>query len=261
MVASTSRAFQRISQSFQSEIMEEPKVTSADPTSLNELDELPVRKSIEDQVYEYLRTLIVSGLTPGTPLRLDEVARRLNVSTMPVRGALARLGAENLTTQLGRHRTVVVAPLSIEDLKDIQAIRCGVEGYAARIGAAEIPDKDLDLMTQSYDQLSMIVAEEPETAVEDYLRVQFASRHLCYRAAGHPRLLQTIEQWRRAAERYIRLAADVETMLAKDLDFEAEFLDACRARDGGRAETAVRSMLLAVVSEFEVWLRRQPASL
>ena len=53
-------------------------------------------RSAEDQVYEALRDQIVHGLEPLTPLRLNEIAASLAVSTMPVRAALRRLESEGL---------------------------------------------------------------------------------------------------------------------------------------------------------------------
>src|SRR2546426_1115964 len=99
-------------------------------------------KSAEDHVFEALRARILRGLAPGSPLRLAEIADQYGVSMMPVRSALRRLEAEGLIRQLPR-RGAVVAPLELSDLEEIQAVRAGLEGYAARLGAERIGETGL----------------------------------------------------------------------------------------------------------------------
>ena len=102
-------------------------------------------RSAEDHVYTVLRTEIEHGLEPGTPLRLSAIAERLGVSTMPVRAALKRLEGDGLVRVLARRGTVV-APLELDDIEEIQAIRWGIEGLAARLGAEACTDADVAAM-------------------------------------------------------------------------------------------------------------------
>ena len=110
-----------------------------------------VIKSTEDQVYETLRREIVRTLEPGTPLRLSAIAERLGVSTMPVRAALLRLESEGLVRQVAR-KGAVVAPLELEDIEEIQAIRWGIEGLAARLGAERVAEEALATMRKHLDE-------------------------------------------------------------------------------------------------------------
>ena len=63
-----------------------------------------------------------------------------------MRHALRRLESEGLVVSLPR-RGSRVAPLSVEELEEIQALRLGVETYLARLGAEAITDAALAEMT------------------------------------------------------------------------------------------------------------------
>lgn len=60
-------------------------------------------KSVGD-VVNYLRTAIVSlALAPGTPIRQEDMARRLGISRVPLREALRVLTSEGLVTHRPNH--------------------------------------------------------------------------------------------------------------------------------------------------------------
>src|ERR671916_304857 len=69
-------------------------------------------------------------------LRLEELAGRFQASLTPVRQALRRLESEGLVVSLPR-RGSRVAPLSVEELEEIQALRLGIETFLARAGAEQ----------------------------------------------------------------------------------------------------------------------------
>lgn len=88
--------------------------------------------SKEDFAYERLRTAILSAeLAPGTALQQVELARRLGISAIPVRGALKRLAIEGLVTQES-HRTPTVATLELKELEEVLLIRTHLEILAIR---------------------------------------------------------------------------------------------------------------------------------
>ena len=80
-----------------------------------------------DQAYEALLAEILDGrLAPGAKITISEVAVRLGFSPGSVREALSRLAAEKwaiATAQKGYS----VAPVSIEELKDLTRTRIIIE--------------------------------------------------------------------------------------------------------------------------------------
>ena len=93
--------------------------------------------------YEQIRDLIVAlKLSPGAPLSESELTLRLGVSRTPIRQALHRLEQEGLVVaqRLGSIARLCVAPLTIEDMKELHAIFGALEGLAAR-SVAQLPDE------------------------------------------------------------------------------------------------------------------------
>ena len=97
---------------------------------------LEERESVEHLVARTLRELIVDGkLAEGTPLVQRELAQQLGVSPTPVRAGVSQLEREGfvVVTPTGR---ALVRRLTREDFEEIYAARLGLEGLAARLGAA-----------------------------------------------------------------------------------------------------------------------------
>jgi DNA-binding GntR family transcriptional regulator len=200
------------------------------------------RDSVEDRVAQALRELIVTGALPeGTPLVQRELAERLGVSQTPIRVALTQLLRAGLveTSETGR---AFVSRLTREDLEEIYAARRGLEGLAARVGAAAVGPADLARMQEQLTELERLADAQD---VDGYLRARWAFHAACYESAGRPRLLAEVERlfWR--AERYNRLVLSSPARFATSVANYGRFYEACRARDPKRAA--------AVIEESTQW--------
>jgi DNA-binding GntR family transcriptional regulator len=162
--------------------------------------------------YQRLRDLIVWGrLAPGSRIVESEVAVRLGVSRTPVRSALHRLQQEGyiLAEEGGRQLRLRVAPLTIDDARDLFAILGRVEGLAARRAAELPPDKRLPLvrrLRQCNDELLAAVgAVSPDSNLIYLLDVAFHRQYVA--AVDAPRLVTLHDAIKPQAERYNRLYA------------------------------------------------------
>lgn len=203
-------------------------------------------RSAEDHVYAVLRAEIEHGLEPGTPLRLSVIAERLGVSTMPVRAALKRLEGDGLVRVHARRGTVV-APLELDDIEEIQAIRWGIEGLAARLGADACTDEDVAAMR---GHLELIRDASARHDLDAYLTATYDLEDTCYAAAGRPRLVATVRHYRRAALRYVRVVVGTRPEL--EVAPAEWFLDAAAARDGVGTERLIQeqiSRLFALIAD------------
>ena len=217
-------------------------------SSLSAASSTPLEiSSVEDGVYRALRREIGRlELSPGQRLPLEEIAGRFEVSLTPVRHALRRLESEGLVVSLPR-RGSRVAPLSVEELEEIQALRLGLETFLARRGAEAITAEALAEMTTARDEM-----EDAFRAgdLDAYLASFWSLRDACYRCAERPRLQRTLEDQRVRVERYVlTLCRDPEAFadLRRGPD---TLLEACRAHDGEAAEAATRDALLWVLAEL-----------
>jgi hypothetical protein len=92
-----------------------------------------IPRTVREGFVENLRDEIVRGdHVPGHYLRLEELAARSDLSTMPAREALRDPEAEGLVT-IFPHWGAVVIELSADELQDVYNIRGTLEAMAARL--------------------------------------------------------------------------------------------------------------------------------
>ncbi len=95
------------------------------------------RRGLADQVYEIVKARIMDlELGPGSRLNMDQVARAIGVSAIPVREAMARLAAEGLLRGEAYRGYTVRPRLEPQELRQLFAARRLIEGQAAAEGAA-----------------------------------------------------------------------------------------------------------------------------
>lgn len=201
-------------------------------------------EQVDDVVYKYLREQIVKGLRPGSPLRLREISDQLGVSTMPVRAALVKLESDGLVQKLPRRGTVV-APLSLHDLEEIQAVRFGIEAFAGRLGVANLDAAHIADMRKLVEKLRKRKSARPtDRGTDTYLNTVRNLHHICYRASGRETLMKLIQSYEDSAERYIRLALLTDSeAFDSDTRLQEEFVDACESRNPDEVESTVHRNL------------------
>lgn len=201
-------------------------------------------KTQSDRMFEKLRAEILAcRLLPGSKLRINDIAETSEVSLGAVREALSRLGAEDLVVAESQ-KGYRVAPLSVEDLRDLTEARIEIERIAL---SRSITLGDLDWETNlvaAWHRLSRI----SEAAKEDpHLTDQWAVAHGAFHealvaACGSNKLLQIRGQLYQQTERYRRYSG----VVAQDRDVFAEhqaIFDATIARDSKAAEQAIAAHL------------------
>lgn len=207
------------------------------PTSDLPIAPLEERASMEQRVAEALRDLIVRGdLREGTPLVHRELAARLGVSPTPVRAGLGQLEREGLVA-VGPTGRASVSRLTREDLEEIYAARLGIEGLAARLGAALVDADGLADMRAALDRLRELASRQE---VDEYLALRWQFHATCYRASGRARLVDDVERLYRRSERYNRLVLASPERFRQSVERYGEFLMACEAHDGDAAEEIIR---------------------
>lgn len=96
------------------------------------------RLGLTDRVHEKLKAMILDQkLGPGTYLNIDKLCRQLNVSSSPLREALARLSAQRLVNFKSFIGYSVSEVPSRRYYTDLMNVRLLMETHAARIGAPQ----------------------------------------------------------------------------------------------------------------------------
>jgi DNA-binding GntR family transcriptional regulator len=112
----------------------------------------------QEFVYRTLRDAILRcELQPGERLVIDDLARRLNVSIIPVREALQLLQAESLV-QVVPHVGTSVTPVSRDSITDVFVVLEGLEISATRLVAERGRASDLALLGGQVDAMDAALA-------------------------------------------------------------------------------------------------------
>lgn len=109
---------------------------------------------ISDSVYQVLYEAIVGlSLTPGTVLSETALAKELNVSRTPIRGAFARLAGEGLL-ESGSGQSFIVAGFKKEESRQLMEARIPLEAQAAYLAAGRISAKQLGGLEERMKEFS-----------------------------------------------------------------------------------------------------------
>jgi DNA-binding GntR family transcriptional regulator len=121
-------------------------------------------ESLSRRAYEQIRDEILSGdLSIGDVLSRRPLAKRLNMSFLPITEALKCLETEGLVESRPRIGTRVRVP-NEQDIRDRNVIREALESQAARLCAQSITDeekKQLRTSARHLDELQKMCALEP----------------------------------------------------------------------------------------------------
>ena len=121
--------------------------------------------SLSNRAYQQIRDEILSGeLSMGDILSRRRLAKRLNMSFLPITEALKCLETEGLVESRPRIGTRVRIPTEL-DIRDSNVIREALESQAARLCAQNISadeKKQLRTSARHLDEMQKVCAQEPE---------------------------------------------------------------------------------------------------
>ncbi len=97
----------------------------------------------KEKAFKTIRRQIISNQLPaGEPLNERELAGRLSISKTPIREAILLLHNEGLVRFFPK-KGAFVAPVTLDDVREIIQIREGIEPVAAGIAANNCDEKEL----------------------------------------------------------------------------------------------------------------------
>jgi DNA-binding GntR family transcriptional regulator len=202
---------------------------------------------------ERLREGIILGeITPGTHLRLEEVAQRLGMSISPIREAVRQLEALGLAEHVPHHGARVVR-LEVEELRELFSIRLALEGMAVR-RAAELFRAEDEARARAhlaaYDEARH--RGDTRAAMHEHAAFHFT----VYEAAQSAWLVRLIRPAWDSCERYRPvLLADKGALQDRHEELDGELLAACEAHDGDRASAALHRHLETAAEIYAVELK------
>ncbi len=188
-------------------------------------------------VHQCLREAILDGrLAPGDRVVIDEVARRLNVSIIPVREAIHQLESERLL-DMRAHAGPVVTGFDDNAIAEIFTLLECLEIACARHAVVHADESDLRELERLVDQMDRCEADRWEE-----LNSRFHAA-MC-KAARTTRIAEAFERvatdWERLYRTRLRGSAPKPDIARAQADHRA-LVSALRARDIEQVESVLRS--------------------
>lgn len=208
-----------------------------------------------DRVYDDLRRRIrEAALSPGAPLRKDEIAAELGVSRAPVSEALARLAEEGLVEIFPQHGSFV-APIRAGEVREALFIRAALEIEAMRRLA---PQADAALIARLDENLAGQAQALAGGDLGRFHDLDEALHGLLFSAMDLPRARRLLDAARAPLDRLRRRALPAPGRPQATLREHRWLVEAVRSGDAELAAAAMRAHLSRVAESVERELMETP---
>lgn len=193
--------------------------------------------TLREKILETIREAILSGsLQPGERVSEPDLAERFGISRTPIREAFRQLETEGYLTVIPR-KGAVVSSLSERDVEEFYAIKSILEGYAARMAAENLTDKEILRLEAINEKLEQLANAED---IKAFFKVHNEFHELFIRAAGNDKLLELINQLMLKFNRLRMASLSVPGRMQISVNEHIKILDAFKKKDGEKADGLVR---------------------
>jgi len=211
----------------------------------------------QEFVYQTLREAILKcELPPGERLVIDDLARQLQVSAIPVREALQLLLSEGLVVNVP-HVGATVAPISRESILEVFTVMEGLEIVSTRLAAQRATDADIQGLADIVAQMDKALAANDH---EDWAEVNKRFHLTIGELAQLPMLQEMMERifdrWERVRRFYF---SGVLIHRADQAQAEHhEILDMIRARNVEKLESMIRKHNQGGLESYTSYFDKHP---
>ena len=165
------------------------------------------RETLNDRVYAELRRSLIHGVfTTGQTLRIQDLAERLQTSTMPVREALGRLVSEHALEALP-NRSIRVPVITRERLEDLARARVLIEGQVTALAMPNLGKPDFARLRALTAECERGFRHRNEASIRAATELNHAFHDHIYRAARSVVLIPVIESLWLQSGPYVHEAA------------------------------------------------------
>ena len=210
----------------------------------------------QEFVYQTLRDAILKcELPPGERLVIDDLARQLQVSAIPVREALQLLLSEGLVVNVP-HVGATVAPISRESILEVFSVMEGLEIVSTRVATQRATDAEVETLAEIVSQMDKALGAGDHEGWAD-LNKRF---HLSISGLAQLPMLQemmerVMDRWERVRRFYF---SGVLVHRAEQAQQEHhEIVDAMRARNTDKLEGMMRRHNQGGLDSYTSYLDKQ----
>ncbi|HVK19728.1 MAG TPA: GntR family transcriptional regulator [Actinokineospora sp.] len=203
---------------------------------------LPAVKSKAEMVYDTLHAAIAAGdLRAGDRVNMDELARSMGVSKIPIREAVKRLESDGLLVSRA-HAGVIVAGVEEKEMRGVFLAREAIEGLVGRL-AAEHATEDVVAALETVQQ--DMRAALGSGRVDELPELNSAFHRRLAEASGYQILSELTEQLLLTVRRYRVSAPVADQNWNSVIDEHDTIIAALRERDPDTVAAACGSHVLS----------------
>ena len=205
-------------------------------------------RSKKELVSETLRHAILNGeLLPGTRLVIDDLAKQLGVSPIPVREALQQLDADGYIV-LEPYLGAKVAPIEAESVIEVFSLLETMEVVSSRTACQHLSEADFSALEMILLKMDSLVNEPELWSQENRNFHSFICEKSGTRLIGSL-MSKVLDHWDRLHRYFLK---DVFARRLGQAQREHwEILKSLRTRDPARTETVVRQHAQAAMSAYQ----------
>ncbi len=194
-------------------------------------------QTLREKILETIRDAILKGtLKPGERVSEPELAERFGISRTPIREAFRQLESEGYLKVIPR-KGAVVASLSERDVEEFYTIKIILEGFAARMAAEKLTEKDIERLEAINNRLAEIAKQGD---VKNFFRVHNEFHEMFIKAAGNERLSEMINQLVMKFKRLRLASLSQPGRMEISVEQHRNMIQAFKKHDGDRADNLVR---------------------
>lgn len=201
-------------------------------------------------VYHTLRDAILQArLEPGERLVIDDIAKKLDVSPIPVREALQLLQSERLVEHKA-HIGAVVSPITPESTREIFALLEALESATFRLAVEHVTDSDIKELNGLTERMESAADQQ-----EKWIELNMKFHRACAEIARMPRALEMLArvsgEWERLRRHCYRHAGKPDTTAAHSE--HRALVQALAQKDIPRLESLVREHNRSAMDFYLKW--------
>jgi len=209
------------------------------------------------------KAIVCCELAPGEKLKVAELSKTYGLSSSPIREALNRLTQDGVV-EASDNKGFRVAPISVNDFRDITRLRCLLEcealGDAIQYGDDEW---EADVLG-AFHRLNLMEKKLGSGVL--VLDDEWSARHKAFHfalfgACPSPLLLKMIDSLFDRAERYRRFSAQQRTTQRHKGNEHQELMEAALGRDREKAMTLLRNHIQETLGRIIEAIERRQATL
>ncbi|WP_188383371.1 GntR family transcriptional regulator [Ornithinibacillus halotolerans] len=212
-----------------------------------------IKENKQQKVYRILKGRIIEReYVPGQRIVIDQIAKELETSTIPVREAIRQLEAERLVVYK-RNVGPVVAEVNESDYLDTVHVLALLEGFAASLAAKNFTQEKINRLRE----LNRLMEEALENFdVIQFSRLNSAFHQTISEACGNTYLLETIKH---TVNRIDSIRGTGSTLYSKrvkeSIEEHKEIIALLESKDEKGVEEFARQHKIKTAENFE--LRRK----